>query len=290
MNRKGILLAGGYGTRLYPLTKVVSKQLLPVHDKPMIYYPLATLMLADIKDILLISTPNDIDRFVNLLGDGSNWGINLSYAVQEKPDGIAKALIIGESFLSGSPSVLILGDNIFYGHNLYPLLKCANDDLNNATIFTYHVKDPERYGVVEFDSNNTVLSLDEKPKNPKSNFAITGLYFYDKNACDYVKTINPSSRGELEITDLNKIYLENQILKSVQMDRGFAWLDTGTYTSLIEAGQFVSTIQNRQGFKISCPEEIAYRKKWINSDDLLKLVRSMPNTEYSGYLHNLVKN
>ena len=290
MTRKGILLAGGYGTRLYPLTKVISKQLLPVHDKPMIYYPLSTLMLADIKDILIISTPNDIDFYVNLLGDGSSWGINLSYHVQEKPDGIAKALIIGENFLAGSSPVLILGDNIFYGNNFYPLLKSANDDLNNATIFTYHVKDPERYGVVEFDSNNNVLSLEEKPKNPKSSYAITGLYFYDNKACDYVKTIKPSGRGELEITDLNKIYLENQNLKSVQMDRGFAWLDTGTYSSLMEAGQFVSTIQNRPGFKISCPEEIAYRKNWINLDDLLRLVLSMPNCEYSEYLNNIVKN
>ena len=256
----------------------------------MIYYPLSTLMLADIKDILIISTPKDIDFYINLLGDGSHWGINLSYDVQEKPDGIAKALIIGENFLAGSSPVLILGDNIFYGNNFYPLLKSAYDDFNNATIFTYHVKDPERYGVVEFDSNNNVLSMEEKPKDPKSSYAITGLYFYDNKACDYAKTIKPSGRGELEITDLNKIYLENQNLKSVQMDRGFAWLDTGTYSSLMEAGQFVSTIQNRQGFKISCPEEIAYRKNWINLEDLLRLVDSMPNCEYSKYLNNIVKN
>ena len=287
MKRKGIILAGGYGTRLYPATKVVSKQLLPIYDKPMIYYPLSTLMLGDIKDILIISTPKDIPNFKELLGDGKQWGINIEFEIQQNPNGLAEALIIAEKFLNKSPSVLILGDNIFYGNSLYKKLILANNNIEGATIFAYHVNDPSRYGVVELNNKGEVFSIEEKPKKPKSNYAITGLYFYDNNASNFAKELKPSSRGELEISDLNRIYLEKNQLSVQMMRRGFTWLDTGTHESLIEANQLVQTIQKRQGYNIACPEEIAYRKKWINIKILKSLAKSMPNNNYGKYLLQL---
>ena len=289
MKRKGIILAGGSGTRLYPVTKAISKQLLPVFDKPMIYYPLSTLMLTDIREILIISTPQDTPRFEGLLGDGSQWGLEIHYAVQASPDGLAQAFIIGESFLNNSPSALVLGDNIFYGHNLPDLLNSANARPEEATIFAYHVQDPERYGVVEFNRQNQAVSLEEKPKSPKSNYAVTGLYFYDKHATEYAKQIQPSGRGELEITDLNRKYLEQRNLSVELMGRGYAWLDTGTHESLLEAHQFIQTIEHRQGLKISCPEEIAFRKKWISAEQLESLAVPMVKNGYGQYLLRLVQ-
>lgn len=287
-NRKGIILAGGSGTRLYPATLVTSKQLLPIYDKPMIYYPLSTLMQAKIRDILIVSTPHDLPRFTKLLGTGSQWGLNIQYEEQPTPDGLAQALIIGEKFLSGSPSALILGDNIFYGPSLNKKLeKACNFDIG-ATIFSYHVNDPERYGVAEFNEDDKVLSLEEKPKNPRSNYAVTGLYFYDNNAPYYAKTISKSSRGELEITDLNKVYLNKSILRLERMSRGYAWLDTGTNKSLIEAHHFVQTIENRQGLKISCPEEIAFRNNWIDINDLKELAQKFNNNDYGKYLNKII--
>ena len=288
MKRKGIILAGGSGTRLYPVTHVTSKQLLPVYDKPMIYYPLTTLMLAGIREILIISTPHDLPMFESLLGDGSQWGIDLSYKEQPSPDGLAQALIIGETFIGNNATALILGDNIFYGHDINSLLHSASEREQGATIFVYHVKDPERYGVAEFDQNNQVKSLEEKPIKPKSNFAVTGLYFYDNQAVELAKQLQPSKRGELEITDLNKKYLEGNQLYVERMDRGYAWLDTGTHDSLLEAGQFISTIENRQGLKVACPEEIAFKKKWINEYDLESLARPLAKNQYGQYLLRLL--
>lgn len=290
MKRKGIILAGGTGTRLYPATKVVSKQLLPVYDKPMIYYPLSTLMLTGIREILVISTPQDIPLFRKLLGDGSQWGIKIDYAIQPSPDGLAQALIIAENFLNGAPSALILGDNIFYGDSIHKKLAEANALDEGATIFAYHVQDPERYGVVEFNQQGKVQSLEEKPNNPKSNYAITGLYFYDEHAPRYAKQIKPSSRGELEITDLNKVYLEKENLKVITMSRGYAWLDTGTIESLMEANHFVYNIEKRQGLKISCPEEISFRLGWINKIELSLLAKNMNKNNYGKYLTQLIKN
>ena len=288
MKRKGIILAGGSGTRLYPATQVISKQLLPVLDKPMIYYPLTTLMLADVREILLISTPNDITLFQRLLGDGSQWGLAIDYAVQPSPDGLAQALTIGEQFLNGSPSVLILGDNIFYGHSLHKKLAAAHARENGATVFAYRVRDPERYGVAEFGKDGKVRSLEEKPTLPKSNYAVTGLYFYDEHAPSYAKQIKPSHRGELEITDLNKIYLQKQQLNVEYVSRGYAWLDTGTHESLLEAHQFVQAIEHRQGLKIACPEEIAFCKGWINKSALKALAQPMLKNSYGQYLMQII--
>jgi len=289
MKRKGIILAGGSGTRLYPVTHTISKQLLPVYDKPMIYYPLTTLMLADIRDILIISTPQDLPQFENLLGNGSQWGLKLSYTAQPSPDGLAQAFILGEDFIGDDISTLILGDNIFYGHDLEHLLHSANIRETGATVFAYHVNDPERYGVAEFNTDNQVISLEEKPKQPKSNYAVTGLYFYDHKVVELTNNLKPSARGELEITDLNKLYLDNNELYVEIMDRGYAWLDTGTHDSLLDAGQFISTIENRQGLKVACPEEVAYRKQWITTSDLENLAKPLLKNQYGEYLLKLIK-
>jgi len=289
MKRKGIILAGGSGTRLYPVTHTISKQLLPVYDKPMIYYPLTTLMLGDIRDILIISTPQDLPQFKNLLGDGSQWGLKLSYKAQPSPDGLAQAFILGTDFIGDDVSTLILGDNIFYGHDLEHLLHSANGRESGATVFAYHVNDPERYGVAQFNADNQVISLEEKPKQPKSNYAVTGLYFYDQKVVELANDLKPSARGELEITDLNKLYLDNNELYVEMMDRGYAWLDTGTHDSLLDAGQFISTIENRQGLKVACPEEIAYRKRWITISDLENLAKPLLKNQYGEYLLKLIK-
>ena len=289
MNRKGIVLAGGSGTRLHPATVAVSKQLLPVYDKPMVYYPLCTLMLAGIRDILIISTPQDTSRFEQLLGDGSQWGLNIQYAVQPSPEGLAQAFLIGEEFIGSDPCTLILGDNIFHGHDLHRLLANAVDRNEGASVFAYHVHDPERYGVVEFDAQGKALSLEEKPEVPKSNYAVTGLYFYDQQVVEFAKTLKPSQRCELEITDLNRLYLEQGNLNVEIMGRGYAWLDTGTHDSLLDASQFIATLERRQGLKVACLEEIAYRQRWIDSSQLEKLAAPMIRNGYGQYLMQVLK-
>ncbi|MDD1984018.1 glucose-1-phosphate thymidylyltransferase RfbA [Pseudomonas asiatica] len=288
-NRKGIILAGGSGTRLHPATLSVSKQLLPVYDKPMIYYPLSTLLLAGIRDILIISTPQDTPRFEQLLGDGSQWGVNLSYSVQPSPDGLAQAFTIGADFIGNNPSALVLGDNIFYGHDFQTLLLNADKRESGASVFAYHVHDPERYGVAEFDDSGRVLSLEEKPAVPKSSYAVTGLYFYDNQVVELARELKPSARGELEITDLNNLYLQQQQLQVEIMGRGYAWLDTGTHDSLLEASQYIATMERRQGLKVACPEEICFRAGWINAEQLEGLAQPMLKNGYGKYLQNLLK-
>ena len=286
--RKGLLLAGGSGTRLYPATTVVSKQLLPIYDKPMVYYPLSTLMLSGIRDVLVISTPQDTPRFSQLLGDGSAWGMHIQYAVQPSPDGLAQAFVIGRDFVGQHPSTLVLGDNIFYGHDLVKQLKSAHDNQQGATVFAYHVQDPERYGVVAFDDQRRALSIEEKPARPQSNYAVTGLYFYDNQVCDWARELKPSARGELEITDLNRMYLERQQLQVEIMGRGYAWLDTGTHESMHEASSFIATLQKRQGLMVACPEEIAYHQGWIDAAQVEKIAAPLIKSGYGRYLMNLL--
>ena len=288
MKRKGIILAGGSGSRLYPVTQAVSKQLMPVYDKPMVYYPLTTLMLAGIRDILLISTPHDTPRFTDLLGDGSQWGLNISYCVQPSPDGLAQAFILGRPFVGDDPSALVLGDNIFYGHELVEQLQRANEQRSGATIFAYHVNDPERYGVVEFDKDYKALSIEEKPQKPRSSYAVTGLYFYDHRVCDIAASIKPSPRGELEITDVNQAYLNNNALNVEIMGRGYAWLDTGTHDSLLDAAGFIATLQKRQGLMVACPEEIAYRQGWISAEVVEKVASQLSKNSYGQYLTKML--